>query len=269
MGDPAMGPVAYPHRASASEDPIATLGHHLEDSTHISGDVITVGVTRRNFRLEASGFHGREPDEHRWDLASGGMDSWSSRLTLNPGQNWSFQYSLARLHSPEALFPNEDVRRMTASLMYNRPMRKGNWDSTMLWGRNQSLSDGNVGNGYLLESTLQFLNKNYVWSRIENVDRTNELLLGENPLPPGFTERYFTRSSVHSWLRARSRPHSAPVSGHRWSDHVVRSARDAEAHLRVTAARWRRVSQSSPTLTQQTVHKSPFHSLTSKCRMRR
>jgi hypothetical protein len=119
-------------------------------------------------------------------------------LTLNPGQNWSFQYSLARLHSPEALFPNEDVRRMTASLMYNRPMRKGNWDSTMLWGRNQSLSDGNVGNGYLLESTLQFLNKNYVWSRIENVDRTNELLLGENPLPPGFTERYFTRVQAYT-----------------------------------------------------------------------
>ena len=29
MGDPAMGPTAYPHRASASEDPIAPLGHHL------------------------------------------------------------------------------------------------------------------------------------------------------------------------------------------------------------------------------------------------
>ena len=29
MGDPAMGPPAYPHRASASEDPIAPLGHHL------------------------------------------------------------------------------------------------------------------------------------------------------------------------------------------------------------------------------------------------
>ncbi len=198
MGDPAMGPIAYPHRASASENPIATLGHHLEDSTHISDDVITVGATHRIFRLEVSGFHGREPDEHRWSIDSGKIDSWSSRLTLNPGQNWSFQYSIAHLHSPEALFPNEDVRRMTASLMYNRPMRKGNWDSMILWGRNQSLSDGNVGNGYLLESTLQFLNKNYLWSRIENVDRTNELLLGENPLPPGFTERYFTRVQAYT-----------------------------------------------------------------------
>lgn len=47
-GDPAMGPLAYPHRASASEDPIAPLGHHLQDSTHIADDVITAGLTYRN-----------------------------------------------------------------------------------------------------------------------------------------------------------------------------------------------------------------------------
>src|SRR3569833_510172 len=60
VGDPALGPVAYPHRASASEDPLATLGHHLEDSTHISYSVVTVGLTaggKRGARLEGSGFH--------------------------------------------------------------------------------------------------------------------------------------------------------------------------------------------------------------------
>ncbi len=87
---------------------------------------------------------------------------------------------------------------MTASLMYNRPLRKGNWASMVLWGRNQSLSDGNVGNGFLLESTLKFLTRNYAWTRIENVDRTNELLLGENPFPPGFVERYFTRVQAYT-----------------------------------------------------------------------
>lgn len=61
--DPAIGPIAYPHRASASEDPVAPLAHHLQDSTHIADDVITLGIAYRNFRLEASGFHGREPDE--------------------------------------------------------------------------------------------------------------------------------------------------------------------------------------------------------------
>jgi hypothetical protein len=198
IGDPALGPPAYPHRTSASEDPMAPLGHHLEDSTHIADDVITVGITHGMFRVEASGFHGREPDEHRWDIDVGRIDSWSARATVNPGQNWSFQYSIGDLTSPEALFPGEDLRRMTASLMYNLPIHNGNWASMALWGRNQSLLDGNVGNGYLLESTLRFLQKNNIWTRIENVDRTNELLLGETFLPANFTERYFTRLQAYT-----------------------------------------------------------------------
>jgi hypothetical protein len=198
VGDPAFGPPAYPHRASASEDPIAPLGHHSEDSTHIASDVVTLGITHGSFRLEASGFHGREPDEDRWDIDSGRIDSWSTRVTVNPGQNWSLQYSITQLRSPEALVPDEDIRRMTASLMYNRPIGNGNWASLLLWGRNQSLQDGNVGNAYLAESTLRFLGRNYVWGRIENTDRTNELLLGNNLLPPGFTERYFTRVQAYT-----------------------------------------------------------------------
>ena len=198
VGDPALGPVAYPHRASASENPVAALGHHLQDSTHIVDDVVTVGVTHRFLRLEASGFHGREPDEHRWDLDSGKMDSWSTRVTVNPRQDWSFQYSIAQLHSPEAQAPNEDTRRMTASVSYNRPIHNGNWASMLLWGRNQSLLDGNVGNGYLAESTLNFFNKNYLWTRIENVDRTSQLLLGEQLPPLGFSERYFTRVQAYT-----------------------------------------------------------------------
>src|SRR5215470_15747637 len=101
VGDPAIGPMAYAHRASASENPVGTLGHHQEDSTHISGDVVTVGFTRGMTRIEASGFHGREPDEFRWDIDQGRIDSWSIRLTLEPGKNWSGQYSYARLTSPE------------------------------------------------------------------------------------------------------------------------------------------------------------------------
>jgi hypothetical protein len=198
VGDPALGPIAYPHRSPASEDPIAPLGHHLEDSTHIADDVITVGLTHKYFRLEASGFHGREPDEFRWNIDSGKIDSWSTRVTMNPYRNWSFQYSIGQLHSAEVLNPQDDVRRMTASLMYNRPLRNGNWASILVWGRNQSLLDGNVGNGYLLEATLRFMNKNSAWTRIENVDRTNQLLLGENPEPVAFVERYFTRVQAYT-----------------------------------------------------------------------
>jgi hypothetical protein len=198
VGGPAMGPAAFPHRASASEDPIAPLGHHLEDSTHIADDVLTVGITRRIIRFEASGFHGREPDEFRWDIDSGKIDSWSTRVTLNPGRSWSGQFSIAHLHSPEMIAPTEDVRRMTASLVYNRPLRSGNWATTLIWGRNQSLLNGNVGNGYLGESTLRFLGRNYGWTRIENVDRTNEILLIDKQALNNFSDRYIARIQAYT-----------------------------------------------------------------------
>lgn len=197
VGDPAMGPTAYPHRASASENPMAALGHHLEDSTHIANDVITAAVTYKATRFEASGFHGREPDEFRWDIDSGKIDSWSVRATVNPTRDWSAQYSFARLASPEALHPNENIDRMTASVMYNRPLVMGNWSSTLLWGRNHT-SDGLVWNGYLAESTLRFAERNYVWGRIENVDRTNELLLRNLPEPPNFQESIIGRVQAYT-----------------------------------------------------------------------
>jgi hypothetical protein len=198
MGDPALGPVAYPHRTSSSENSLAPLGHHLEDATHIAADVLTMGFAFRKFRMEASGFHGREPDEGRWNINSGKIDSWSTRITVNPSRNWSMQYSIGDLHSPESLAADEDVRRMTASITYNLPIKSGNWNSMLLWGRNENIGGGNVGNGYLLESTLRFHERNVVWTRIENVDRTTELLLGDNREPPGFDEHYFARVQAYT-----------------------------------------------------------------------
>jgi len=206
IGDPAIGPTAYPHRASASEDPIAALGHHQEDSTHIASDVVTVGATYSIVRIEASGFHGREPDENRWNIDQGKIDSWSTRLTVQPGKNWSGQYSYARIASPESLFPGEDQQRMTASAMYNRPLanaERGNWASSVVWGRTRSLSDNTIYNSYLLESTLRFASKNYVWTRVENVDRSNELLLDGAALPPGFEEKPLARVQAYTFGYSR------------------------------------------------------------------
>jgi hypothetical protein len=189
VGDPAIGPTAYPHRVSAEENPVGALGHHQMDSTHIADEVVTVGVTHGMVRVEGSGFHGREPDENRWNIDGGKIDSWSTRVTLQPGKNWSGQYSYGRIASPEALSPKEDQERMTASVMYNRPLAQGNWASTAVWGRTRSLDSGaSKVNSYLLESLLRFGVKNSVWTRMENAGRTNELLNGERPLPPGFEE---------------------------------------------------------------------------------
>ena len=199
IGDPALGPEAYAHRASASEDPLATLSHHQQDSTHIAEDVIIVGLTYRIARIEASGFHGREPNENRWNIDQGKIDSWSTRLTIQPGKNWSGQFSYGRIASPEAFFPDEDQERMTASIMYNRPFHNGNWASTILWGRTRSLPGHSISISYTFESTVRLLTHNHVWTRIENADRSNELLLGENPLPPNFKEQPIGRIQAYTF----------------------------------------------------------------------
>jgi hypothetical protein len=197
IGDPAIGPTAYPHRLSASEDPLAALGHHQEDSTHIAYNVLTEGITWRGLRFEESGFHGGEPTEQRWGFEPSpnghAIDSYSSRITFSPTPNWCGQYSIAHIVSPEALYPGEDQQRQTASIMYNKPFggtsHTGNWSNTLLWGRTRSLSDNSKENSYLIESLLMFVNRNYVWTRIENAGRSNELLVTPGTsLPPNFEE---------------------------------------------------------------------------------
>lgn len=197
IGDPAIGPTAYPHRLSASEDPLAALGHHQEDSTHIAYNVLTAGITWRGLRFEESGFHGGEPSEQRWGFQPSPnghvIDSYSSRITFSPTPNWSGQYSIAHIVSPEALYPHENQQRQTASIMYNKPFgsmgHTGNWSNTLLWGRARSLADNSKENSYLVESLLQFHTRNYLWTRIENAGRSNELLISPgSQLPPNFEE---------------------------------------------------------------------------------
>src|SRR5205823_8489911 len=115
VGDPALGPVAFPHRASAMELPQAALGHHWQDSSHIANEVVTVGITHKKIRIEASGFYGSEPNENRWNIDSGPINSWSTRLWFFPAKNWAMQVSGGRLTHPEDLEPGDTVRT-TASL---------------------------------------------------------------------------------------------------------------------------------------------------------
>ncbi len=185
-GEPALGPVAFMHRASASENPAAPLAHHLEDSTHISFGVFTTGFTYRNVKLEGSIFNGREPDENRYNFESGKWNSRSARLSYTPNRNWAMQVSYGFLRSPEALEPDTDIRRVTASIQYNKPFNRGNWASAIIWGRNHLSSGHDTANlnGYTAESTVNFLDKNYVYTRLELVDK-NELLRPEDRIRIG------------------------------------------------------------------------------------
>jgi hypothetical protein len=176
VGDPALGPVAFPHRASAESDPLAPLAHHEQDSTHIAWDVLTGGLTWRQIRLEASGFHGREPDENRWHIEVGTLDSWSGRLTVAPARDWIVQYSLGHLNSPEALHADEDVLRQTASVSAHHAWTAAEMDATAVWGRNHTIGTDVNANGYLAEAEVRLRQRQSLWTRIENDDRTTDLL---------------------------------------------------------------------------------------------
>jgi hypothetical protein len=171
VGDPALGPVAFPHRASADELPQATLSHHWQDSTHIADEVLTAGIMLHNIvRLEASGFYGTEPGENRWIIQYGPINSWSTRLSLFPSANWMGQFSVGRIANPERQSPG-DVVRATASLHYTRPMHGSSWSSSLIWGRNHEVLDHRNLNSYLLESVLPYRRKNFFTGRIELVDK--------------------------------------------------------------------------------------------------
>lgn len=188
-GEPALGPVAFMHRVSASENPSATLSHHLQDSTHISFGVLTTGFTYRWLKLEGSIFNGREPDENRYNFDAHKWNSRSARISIMPNPNWVIQTSYGFLRSPEASEPDTDIRRATASVQYNKPTDRGNWASAFIWGRNHTSSPGETHNlnGYTFESTVNFLDKNYLYTRLELVDK-NELLRPSDRALLGITD---------------------------------------------------------------------------------
>jgi hypothetical protein len=248
IGDPVIGPTAYPHRLSASEDPLAALGHHQQDSTHIAFNVFTGGLTWRWLRFEQSGFHGGEPSEQRWGFQPSpnghAIDSYSSRITFVPTQNWASQYSIAHIGSPEALYPGEDQQRQTASIMYNRtfgthrnttsmpgmdmPPPANNWSSTVIWGRTKSLTDSSKESSYLLESLLNFRTRNYVWTRIEDADRSNELLIPPGSLlPSNFSESPIGHVAAYTFGYDRDyhlTPHLTAAPGAQFTTYATPSA---------------------------------------------
>jgi hypothetical protein len=148
--------------------------------------VVTGGLSwgrrQAGLRLEASGFHGREPDENRWHIEVGAVDSWSARLSATLAKDFVAQYSLGHLHSPESAHPEEDVLRQTASVAYHRDFSRAALDAIAVWGRNHTIASPINANGYLLEAALRDRDRQAAWTRIENADRTTDLL--EAAAPP-------------------------------------------------------------------------------------
>ena len=153
-GEPAFGPPAYLHREAIDDSPEPPITHHWLDSTHVSEGVVTAGLVLDRFKIEASRFNGREPNQHRWDIETGPLDSTSLRVSWNPVRTLALQASWARLKEPEQLEPGINQTRFTASALYAADLAPG-WRlaSTLAFGRR--IQEGHGDNAYAIESALK------------------------------------------------------------------------------------------------------------------
>jgi Heavy metal binding domain len=176
-GEPALGPPTFMHRLSAMDDPDAPLGHHWQDSTHVTFGVATAGLVWQNVKVEGSAFTGREPDEDRYDFDEPRFDSFSGRVSWNPIQNLALQVSRGYIKSPEALEPKLKRHRTTASLIYNQPLgHDRNWSNSFVWGQNHDTGEGKT-ESFLLETNYQ-RGRDTIYARWERVEKSgHELVL--------------------------------------------------------------------------------------------
>jgi len=185
VGEPAIGPVAYPHRPSAMNDPMAPVSHHWQDATHISFGVLTAGVFTHALRLEGSIFNGREPDENRTNFEYSGrsLDSYAGRVAWNPSAHWSLSGGYAYLRSPEKLNPGDAVHRLSASIMNGRTFgQHGELATTLVYGANRHADATHLESSWLLESNLELGGAHSVFGRAEHVRKgAEDLVLGPNP----------------------------------------------------------------------------------------
>lgn len=179
VGEPALGPVAFMHRASAADNPLAPLAHHTLDSTHIAFGVATAAVDHGAWTIEGSLFNGREPDEHRWNVDFGRLDSVSARVWFRPNAEWELQASSGRLVDPEVLEPGVTVRS-TASASWTRARGASFLALTAAYGRNDTA--GGARDAVLVEAARR-TDANTIYVRGEVVQLETALLLTDEVVP--------------------------------------------------------------------------------------
>lgn len=185
VGEPALGPMAFMMRPSAMDDPVAPIGHHWQDATHVSFGVLTTGVSAGKWKLEGSWFNGREPDDDRWNFDPIRLDSWAGRLSYAPSAHWTLAGSFGYLRSPDQTAPALSEHRATFSIAHGAAVgADGQWSSSLIWGGN--LADGEtLSNSALIESELSPDGRNSIVARAEYVQKSaSELVL--DAVPYGF-----------------------------------------------------------------------------------
>src|SRR6202012_395955 len=170
------GPPVFMHRLSAMNDPDAPLSHHYADATHITFGTSTLGFRYKDVKLEGSIFTGRESDEYRYNFDPMRFDSYSVRLSYNPTKELALQISNGWIKSPEALEPQQNVDRFTASAIYTKMLNDDSYiASTLVYGQNHFSDNLKTLPSILFENSLQ-LHRSAIYMRYEYVVKDGEEL---------------------------------------------------------------------------------------------
>ena len=132
-----------------------------------------MGLDRGPLAIEGSVFRGREPDQNRYDLEFGALDSWSARVWFRPNNEWTIQASHGYLHEPEQLEPG-DQRRTNGSVSWFRQRPSGFTAVTAAVGWN--VRTYSTVHALLAEITHQS-GATSVYSRFEGFTTETEILL--------------------------------------------------------------------------------------------
>jgi hypothetical protein len=123
-GEATDGPIAFMHRITGMVNPDAPLGHHIgQDVGHITSTVIGGSLKLGATHIEASTYHGTEPEPESVDLPIGKPDSVSVRLIQDFNKECTGMISFARVNQPEPEQPDIQYEgRYSASLYWHDPV---------------------------------------------------------------------------------------------------------------------------------------------------
>jgi len=229
VGEPALGPVSYLHRPSAPADPLVPLGHSVQDITHTSYGVGTIGLFTRALKLEASVFNGAHPDPNAGFAYHVRLDSYSTRLTWNPAATWSLSVWGGRLAASSGAHAHDAAARVGSSALYSIARSEGGaWSTALIWGADIPVATGRPVHTLLVESSVD-IGRNTLFGRGEYVQRTAAELSLIGSVPPvldvgavagGYARRLFDFGDFAAWTGVRGTMNVIPAElvpfyGHR------------------------------------------------------
>jgi hypothetical protein len=146
----------------------------MQDYSHVTFGVITVGYFYKRVKIDTSLFNGREPDEKRYDIDEPRFDSGSIRLSMNPSNNTCLQFSHGYIKEPEVLEPGGE----------HSPYNRISYLELSCFLRQHAFNGAGLGNEqtgprqgtkFLAEADYQF-GENALFTRMEFIKKSGEEL---------------------------------------------------------------------------------------------